>query len=682
MARKSREQTESVADIGELPEVEDRERRAACQKNLLLFLTTYFPNSTGLKPFSGDHVRVIERIQRCVLEGGRFVNAVYRGFAKTTISENSAIWATIYGHRKFVPIFGGDQASADANIDSIKRELEGNDLLLADFPEVCYAIRCLEGKPQRQHSQSYRGQLTKLRWTANTVVLPSIAGSIASGAILCAHGLTGASRGMKYKRPDGVQQRPDFVIIDDPQTDESAASPLQVSKRLKIIHKSILKAGGHNKSLAVVMNATVIEPDDLVDQLLDPKKHAAWQGERIKMVRRWADKHDSLWLKDYAELRTSYDTEDPQSQKLAHERATEFYRDNRAAMDAGAVVSWEHCYDDETEISAIQHAYNALIDDGPEVFASEFQNDPLPSTTAEGAVLSVDEIVRKINGYPRRVVPQDAIKATAFIDVQKDVLFWAVCGWADDFTGYVLDYGAHPDQGRDRFTLRDLRKTLGQRYSGAGFEGALFAGLTELVESLAEARWNRQDGSALTIERLLIDANWGDSTETIYKFCGQSKFPGLVMPSHGQFVRAASRGLNENKPKIGERRGLNWRIPPTSAGKVIRHVLFDANYWKSFVFRRLSTALGDPGSLTLFNASPNKHALIADHLTAETPAAVTAHGRTVEEWTLRPHKPDNHWFDCLVGCAVGAAIQGISLAVHRERSIRMRKRQRPRVTYF
>ena len=35
---------------------------------------------------------------------------------------------------------------------------------------------------------------------------------------------------------------------------------------------------------------------------------------------------------------------------------------------------------------------------------------------------------------------------------------------------------------------------------------------------------------------------------------------------------------------------------------------------------------------------------------------------TVEEWSARPGRPDNHWLDCLVGCAVGASMQGAALA--------------------
>ena len=32
--------------------------------------------------------------------------------------------------------------------------------------------------------------------------------------------------------------------------------------------------------------------------------------------------------------------------------------------------------------------------------------------------------------------------------------------------------------------------------------------------------------------------------------------------------------------------------------------------------------------------------------------------RTVDEWKLPAHKPDNHWFDCLVGCAPAASMLG------------------------
>jgi len=40
----------------------------------------------------------------------------------------------------------------------------------------------------------------------------------------------------------------------------------------------------------------------------------------------------------------------------------------------------------------------------------------------------------------------------------------------------------------------------------------------------------------MRIERCLIDANWGLSTDVVYQFCRQSRHSAIVMPSHGRFV--------------------------------------------------------------------------------------------------------------------------------------------------
>ena len=46
---------------------------------------------------------------------------------------------------------------------------------------------------------------------------------------------------------------------------------------------------------------------------------------------------------------------------------------------------------------------------------------------------------------------------------------------------------------------------------------------------------------------------------------------------------------------------------------------------------------------------------------AEYSVRVEAKGRVVDEWKLPPEQPDNHWFDCLVGSAVAASMQGAIL---------------------
>jgi hypothetical protein len=39
----------------------------------------------------------------------------------------------------------------------------------------------------------------------------------------------------------------------------------------------------------------------------------------------------------------------------------------------------------------------------------------------------------------------------------------------------------------------------------------------------------------------------------------------------------------------------------------------------------------------------------------------TAKPRIANEWQMRPTHADNHFFDCLVGCAVAASEQGVVL---------------------
>jgi hypothetical protein len=95
--------------------------------------------------------------------------------------------------------------------------------------------------------------------------------------------------------------------------------------------------------------------------------------------------------------------------------------------------------------------------------------------------------------------------------------------------------------------------------------------------------------------------------------------------------------------------------------RVLRCVTIDTNWWKSFIQARLATPTGDRGALTLYKSEPYRHALLAEHLTAEYRVRTFGRGREVDEWKQKPDRPDNHWLDCLVGCAVGASMLGVSV---------------------
>ncbi|MBT5610095.1 MAG: hypothetical protein HOJ57_29410, partial [Lentisphaerae bacterium] len=126
-------------DIGGLPEVVDPERRERCRTSFRSFCEAYFMLTFHLE-WSDDHLRVIAKIEQAVLHGGLFAMAMPRGSGKSSLAECACLWAMLYGHRDFVTLIGSDEGHALGMLDSIKTELESNDLLLEDFPAVCYPI--------------------------------------------------------------------------------------------------------------------------------------------------------------------------------------------------------------------------------------------------------------------------------------------------------------------------------------------------------------------------------------------------------------------------------------------------------------------------------------------------------------------------------------------------------------
>ena len=638
-------------DIGELPEVVNPERKKKCRTDFRMFCEEYFPETFSLA-WSPDHLKAIHKIETAVLKGGLFALAMPRGSGKSSLTEVAAIWSMLYGHREFIMLIGATESAALELLDSLMTEFEVNEHLAEDFPEVCFPIQQLDGIANRCAGQLYHGERTRITWTSNEIVLPTIKGSAASGIVVRVAGITGRIRGMKYKRPDGRSVRPSLVIIDDPQTSESAGSLEQTRKRVRVLAGDILGLAGPGQKISGIMPCTIIRPGDMADIILNRQTHPDWNGERTKMIYEFP-KNMKLW-EQYAEIRAEALREEGNFR-----RATEFYEAHRAEMDEGAKVSWEARYNHD-EISALQHAMNLKFQDEI-AFASEYQNDPLPEDTGGEEILSIDAICAKVSGLPHNKVPLACDRVTLYIDVQKALLFYVVTAWAENFTGSVIDYGSWPDQHRREFSLADANPTIQSEFPRAGLEGGLYAALTALSDDLLGREWEREDGAVLKIERALIDANWGQSTDLIYQFCRESRFAGIVLPSHGRYVGASSKPMTEYRKQPGNRLGFNWMMPSVAKKRAVRHVIYDSNFWKSFVHARLAVPIGDKGSLTLYGRIPGIHQLLAEHLTAEYRVKTQGRGRTVDEWKLRPEHHDNHWLDCLAGCAVCGSMLGCML---------------------
>ena len=667
-AERNAEAVRSAQDIGEIPAVIDPDRKARCIASFRAFCETYFAEVFYL-PWSDDHLRVIDKIEKAVRTGGLFAMAMPRGSGKTVLCQAAVLWAALIGASPFICLVAASAERARDLLENIKIWLETNPLLHEDYPEVTYPIRCLERITNRQKGQKYNGVPTRIDWSSDRVVLPVIEGSLSSGIVISSSGMKGSDiRGQNYARADGQVVRPQLVLVDDPQTTESAWSPSQSQRREAILAGDVLGMAGPGKKIAGLMACTVIRPADMADNILDRDKHPEWQGERTKMVYAFpAPGSDKLWAK-YAEIRADSLRNDGDGSQ-----ATDFYRSNREAMDTGSIVAWPQRYN-EDELSALQHAMNLRLRDEAAFFA-EYQNEPIIESIGE-EMLTSDAIAAKTNGHPQSIIPLACNHLTMFIDVQQKVLFWMLCGWEENFTGYIIDYGTWPEQKRAYYTLRDIRSTISRAAPGAGLEGQIYAGLDKLTAEKLSLPYRRDDGAEMRIDRCLIDANWGQSTDVVYQFCRQSQYAGLLLPSHGRYVGASSIPFSEYKRKRGDRVGLHWRIPNTVGKRQVRHALIDTNCWKPFVHARLSVSMGDPGCLSLFGHDEKSHRLIADHLTAEYRVKSQAQGRTVDEWKLRATRPDNHWLDCLVGCAVAASIQGVSLPGLESRTTQSRPRMK------
>ncbi len=294
----------------------------------------------------------------------------------------------------------------------------------------------------------------------------------------------------------------------------------------------------------------------MADQLLDRELNPEWRGQKTKLLYSMPD-NMALWHK-YKELR-----EESLKEHEDIRLATEFYRTNQTAMDAGAVPAWPVRFL-EGQLSGIQYAMDIWAKD-ENVFLAEYQNSPKLEEEEGIESLRAADLLQRINGIPHRIVPNLATRLTAFVDVQQDALFWLVMAWADDFTGWIVDYGLFPEQPRRYITTRDLAdgtgRTLRDHTHQTTVEAALQLGLEALADQLLERTYRTQDGKATPIGLIGIDANWQEHKSLVYQVC-RTKGAGRIIAHHGRFVGAAGLPMANWRKEPGTRDGHFWRIVP------------------------------------------------------------------------------------------------------------------------
>ena len=639
-ARKSR-QSSQKREIGKLASVKDPTRRERCRKSAKMFGYTYFPKLLT-KKLSRDHVLILKRAEETIYRCGCFVFAMPRGVGKTQLMLILALWVVLYGKMKYILVITAEIDLARDFLQSIADELQDNELLLEDFPELkCFVA--LDGEPRKQGGQTVQHRKTKLRLSPKMIRFPSFSEIASTEAIIEAKSITSRLRG-RGKRICGRRVRPQLVILDDIQNDALAASPSRVTKTLQTIYKTVLGMKGTGEGMATFCIGTVIQKNDVMDMLLDQKRSPEWRGCRCKMLYHFPDRMD-LWEGEYRDLRTRSLLEYGDVRL-----ASRFYRANRKEMTRGAEVAWRENFD-PGEVDALQHAMELYLRDR-ESFQSECQNEPLVNIQ-EALRISLD--TDNLSHLPQGVVPGWASGIYLGVDMQKYMAYYVVAAVGKDFTTSIIDWGTWPDQGKLDFSYRDknIETWVNPFYT---MEENVSNGIFQLLTQLGGKKWRCEGGGTKTLQGGLVDG--GYKGDAVLATLLQPQFYGRYFVSYGRAPSVLRKQFFEYDPRRGkELAGHNLLLvdavePETKTD--YQYVAVYTNEWKTQLSQMVSLPSGSPGSMTVFGSDLMRHVLYSRHLLSEYPEEITGRGISINAWQQVPNT-ENHLLDATVYALAAAS---------------------------
>lgn len=598
---------------------------------------------------------MVQAMIEAATNGGDQAIAATRGDGKTTIAECVISLLICWGVLRFPAIFSATGRDAEQILANIKSEFEMNDQLHGAWPEICEPIRRLEGAPQRAAGQTVKQVRTRMQWSGDGVRFPTVPGSKASGALLKTRGLDGAIRGVR----EGAQ-RPDFALIDDPDTEESAESASQQEKRENAIERAIGGLGGPGQKFGRLMLCTLINSTCLAARYTSPKVKPSWRGKRFQFLQEKPHRED-LW-DEYIHLRQS--GFDPNSD-VKIDAAHKFYLSNRSVMDAGHRVSNDRRFNRlafPPESSALEHFYNQVADKGWGSVLTELQNDPPAEDADKTTGITPALIQKRLNGYPMNVVPHGRLALTTYIDVgyaDTKGLHFVTAAWYAGARGCVIEHG-----------VQELNNARGDK------ERAVMNALHSWREERLREPYRDEDGVEAFPDVVFVDSGDGQLTATICQFVRDAGHPFRASKGFGSGkgqspfrLRAATKTL-----RVGDHWFESWQ--PESK---LWLVGLDVDHWKEWVHDRFLTEHMDedrslrPGSLSLFtkhrlNTStgameidPRWHHSFAEHICSEGLERVFVEGKGMTKRMVR-HKRNNDWLDCMAGASCAARMCGVTLS--------------------
>lgn len=225
-------------------------RRVLTENDPLLFAYVYFPHhltnpSDGSMTVCDFHLDLLDYARAWAKPVGKaketracFIAPRQSG-KSTWIFLLLPMWAAAHQHRKFVAAFSDSEAQAITHLHTFKMELQNNELLRKDFPELC------EGKKVGQSSKEMLNNRNQIMQS--------------NGFIFMAKGADSAALGMKLGA-----LRPDVLLFDDIEPGESNYSELEARKRKETLISDLFAL---NTWAVVGIVGTTTMPNSLIDQM-------------------------------------------------------------------------------------------------------------------------------------------------------------------------------------------------------------------------------------------------------------------------------------------------------------------------------------------------------------------------------------------------------------------------------
>lgn len=628
-----RETRSRAAEIT-IPAVADPARRAACLSDPERFLRTY-GEAVFYNPFVNHQRAMIEAIYERAKTGGDKAVAAPRGDGKTQIATWMVAYIILAELRRFPVVLASNGRAAKKIFQQIQRTFVDNPLLVADFPEVCVPAVELDGAPQRAGKQHVGGERTRITWTSTEIGFPFVPGSPYGGCYVTSFGLDCAIRGVHV---NGV--RPDFALIDDPETNEVATSDEQHYRIEELIDGDVALLAGPDRKIARVILTTIQNRRCYSFRVTDRKLKPSWEGERYRALVKWPERAD-LWDEYIARRQQAQAGGDKDGRD-----ATEFYRQNLKAMQAGAEIGNPcrfvrdfNADGEPIEVDALQAFYNKVADLGMARVLAELQNDPEEDRVAVETEIAPGIVQRATSRLARHATPPDK-RCRYFVgcDVGKYASHWVKIAMWGNAVGHVIDYGVADGVGGINDTSDKLAVERG------------------VLRMLLE--WRDDIMADNPPELAMVDS--GAFTDGVYEFVRQvGGSPFIAAKGHATHTM---RWNTESKPNAIAYDHCRADLQPSGVGLWLYN--FDAVYWKRQVHQRFILgpygADGDwnDGGLSVWaSESKMEHKTYSHHVCAEVWEERFIEGKgVVGKWIVKQRK--NHWLDATAMALCAAAVAG------------------------